>query len=459
MTDDRSGAKGGRWRRAMRPLALVLATAIVTVAATEYADQYIYAQRMARLHVAEEIRDAPNFAKLLDVLDLIEKNYYQNPKEPGANGRTTAPPVDKLLEGAVAGAVAALDDPYSMYFDASALKQFQTDTSGEYSGIGVQVQQKDGYVIVLRAFPGTPAATTPYVGAPADAPKGLLPNDRIVAVDGKDVVNQDIDQVANIIKGPEGTHVKLTVLRPGEGDAPDQTLVFDLVRARIQVPLVDAHMIDGTDVGYISLVEFDGVAGEEFGRGLDELRAEGARAIVLDLRGNPGGLLDAASDVASYLLPPGVLAYVVHRGGKTETWSTHGHGQGLGMPLVVLVNPYTASAAEILAGAIQDYGAGVVVGENTFGKAVVQQTYTYDDDTGVKLTVAQWLTPKKRTINKVGLTPDVLMKEPANAEIGTLEKDPQLQRALQIAQEKIGETPSVFAPLPSEGAPAQGTSQ
>ncbi|MBX6722559.1 MAG: S41 family peptidase, partial [Dactylosporangium sp.] len=341
-----------------------------------------------------------------------------------------------------------------------ALKQFTTDTSGEYSGVGVQVQQKGQYIIVLRAFPGTPAATTPYEGAPADAPRGLQPNDRILAVDGKSAVNQDINDVADVIKGKEGTRVHLTILRPGRSsEEEDRQLEFTITRAHIQVPLVEAHMLGGTDVGYITLAEFDSVSGEEFRRGLDGLREKGARAIVLDLRGNPGGLLDAASDVASNLLPPGVLAYVVHHGGRTETWNTRGHGDGLGMPLVVLVNPYTASAAEILAGAIQDYGAGVIVGEHTFGKAVVQQTYTYDDNTGVKLTVAQWLTPKKRTINKVGLTPDVLMKEPANAEIGTLEKDPQLQRALQIAQEKIGETPSVFAPLPSEGAPARGTSQ
>ncbi|MBX5476969.1 MAG: S41 family peptidase [Clostridia bacterium] len=449
---DFGSAPRPRWRRFLAPVALVVATAVVTYAATDALNGYIYAQRMKRLGVAEKLVDTPNFGKLLDVLNLIQENYYQNPKDPEAHGRSGPPPLDKLMEGAVAGAVAALHDPYSMYFDASALKDFKTETSGRYAGIGVLVEQKEGYTIVLRPFPGTPAAETPYEGAPAGAPKGLQPGDRIVAVDGKNVVDQDVADVASAIKGQPGTQVRITVLRSTPDG--DQRLDFVFRRATIEVPLVETKMLSGS-IGYVELSEFDEVAVDEFRKGLQTLRDQGAKAIVLDLRNNPGGLLDVASAIAGQLLPPGPLAYVVDRTGKTQVWEIKGSGRGLGLPMAVLVNGYTASAAEILAGAIQDYGAGTIIGERTFGKAVVQRTYTYDDNTGVKLTVAQWLTPKKRSFNKTGLTPDITVKEPADAIQGDLARDPQLQQAVRTLAGKLGEPAPSFPAAGSSPKPSQ----
>lgn len=432
--------------------ATILITAVLasllTYGGIRLYDSAVYAYSVKVSGVPADVAKAPNFQKFLEVIQLIEEKYYQNPKAPGAEGRETAPPVETLLEGAAAGAVAALKDPYSVYFDPRGLREFKIQTSGRYGGIGVMMQEKDGYAIVVRVFPGTPAATTPYEGAPKGAEPGLKPGDRIVEVEGQDVTNQDLDHLADLIRGPEGTRVTLGVLREVDGNWEE--LTFVLTRATITVPLIESRMLEPWKIGYISYAQFDEVAAPEFRDAVENLRKQGARALILDLRDNPGGLLTVAQDAASILLPKGVLAYVVNQKGIVDIYQTNGD-QGLGMPLVVLVNQYTASASEILAGAIQDYGVGTVVGETTFGKAVVQQTWTFPDETGLKLTVGQWLTPKKRTINQVGIEPDVKVAMPEGAEMGVLQKDPQLQEAVKILAKELGEPQPTFPRV--EGKP------
>lgn len=329
-----------------------------------------------------------------EVMDLILREYR------GQVG------VAELVRGAVRGMLDALRDPYSYYLTPDELRRFQEDLRGSFGGIGVTIEAREGYVTVVGVLPGTPADEA-----------GLRPGDRIVAVDGRRLEGAPVETVQSLIRGREGTEVRLEVEREG------RVLSFTIRRARIDIPAVDAQLLS-RDIGYIKVSQFTAGAAERFRYAYDRLVEVGARGLVVDLRQNPGGLLEEGLGVAEVLVPEGVLVQVVDRNGRRTTISGAPHPPG--PPVVVLVDRGTASAAEIVAGAVQDHRAGVLVGTRTFGKGSVQTLFELPTQGAVRLTTARYLTPAGRTVEGQGLAPDVAVEEsdpgyqpPAFAPLGT----------------------------------------
>lgn len=335
-------------------------------------------------------------AKVYEVLRVLDQAYYKD--------------FDKtsLMEGAPRGVVSALGDPYTTYMTKKEWTEFYITTSGEYSGVGITIGVKDGKVTVVAPMKGTPADKA-----------GIKANDIILSVDGKDVATSD--EAASLIRGPAGSEVSISVYRNGE------TLEFVLVRENIVIPAVNYEMKEGT-IGYIELITFSENAAVETSNALKDLKAQGAQAIILDLRYNGGGLLDKCIDIANLFVPKGTVVTISGR--KFEKTSFNSSGTGLGMPLFVLVNEGTASASEILAGAIQDYEVGTLIGKTTFGKGLVQNSYELSDGSYVKVTIAEYLTPKGRSIHGIGLEPDVIIEG----------DEEQLAKALELAKAEINRT-------------------
>lgn len=351
--------------------------------------------------------------RFLTVLRLIQREYVDDVGD------------DRLVEGAIEGAVGALDDTYSRYMDSEEYREMMVRTSGSYTGVGMAIEDKDGLVVVVTAFEGGPAVEA-----------GILPGDRIVSIDGKSTAGMTSGEVAGVIQGPAGTDVSIAIERGGgEGDAGERR-EFTLKRRVINIPSVKYHMLED-GIGYLQLTQFVGNTARDARQAMKALREQGMRALVLDLRNNPGGLLDQCVETAELFVPAGPVVHVVDRQGRRETWSTS--GRGLGCPLVVLVNENSASASEILAGAIQDAGVGELIGVSTFGKAVVTNLIPLEGGAGLNLITARYLTPAGRTIDKVGLTPDVVVPGPQAGEDGDDSEtggegpppDPQLDRALE----------------------------
>ncbi len=335
---------------------------------------------------------------------------------------------EKLIQGAVRGAVEAAEDRYTTYFDTSELEDFTERIEGEYSGIGASILSVDDYVTVLVPFDGSPAATTPFEGATEDDPVGLQPGDKIVEVDGIDVRDMSADHVADIIRGPEGSEVVVDALRSNDDD--EERLRFEFERARIEIPTAETDIVD-EDIGVLSINQFHRHTPDQVREALDDLEAENISGIIIDLRFNPGGDLSAVVEVADFFVPEGPVMSA-HTRDEEETLRAETPGYDL--PIVVLVNEFSASGAEILAGAIRDRLGYPLVGEQTFGKGSVQRMVYLDDEeqTGMKLTTARFLTPDGHKIDvDGGLLPDYEVELPEDAELGELENDPQLQRAVQ----------------------------
>lgn len=404
--------------------ALIIITALLTFAAT----QYVYRYQFARLGRMSELADMPEFHRLVDVLGMVKDNYVE--------------PVGlaDLLEGAAEGAVGSLGDPYSLYFNAVEFENVRINIQGEYEGIGVMVTERDRYVTVLAAYPGTPGAVTPFEGSGPDEPPGLRPGDRIIAVDGDDMVGAAVEQAAGAIRGPAGTDVNVTVLRTGEG-GEERTLTFRITRAQVEVPTVESTMLDD-NIGYVRLLQFTGISPDDTSRAIDELRDQGMEGLVFDLRGNPGGDLESSRRIAELFVPEGPVVHIVYR--DREPAGLFSTTPGFDLPLVVLIDGGSASASEIVAGAIQDYEVAPLIGETTFGKGSVQQIWTLDngagnfDGPGLKVTIARYLTPKFRSIDGSGVTPDIEVEGDADGIIGEPDEDAQLQKALEVLKQQMG---------------------
>jgi len=337
-----------------------------------------------------------------------------------------------LIEGALKGMADAVNDPWTYYMDPEEFKEFDMTLSGEYVGVGMIVEQVGDYVTVVSPFRGSPAARA-----------GLRARDRIVAVDGTDVVGVPYDIVANQIRGEEGTEVILTISR---GD-PEDPVEFDvtLVRQRIIIPSAVGKMFYPEEgIGYLQITDFSEKTPGQFNEALADLQARGLRSLVLDLRNNPGGYLDRAVEIARVFVTDGAILHREERNGERRTVSGKG-GSGLGVPLVVLVNEGTASAAEILAGALKDNGVGTLIGTTTFGKGLIQTPYKMGGGSVLRVTTERWLTPSGEQIHDNGIEPDVVvaLPEPPAEESATFwegftwddpedPRDTQLRRAVEI---------------------------
>lgn len=326
-------------------------------------------------------------------------------------------PVDdtKLMEGAIRGMMESLGDKHTSYMSPEEYKQATMPLDGSYEGIGAYVDSSGDYLTII----------TPMTGSPAES-AGLKAGDEITAVDGKDMTGIDPNIVLQSVLGPSGSSVVLTVHRPD----PESTFDVTIKRAKIVVPTIESKMLD-EKIGYIALASFGDTTTDDLKKALTELIAQNPKGLILDLRNNGGGYLTTAIEVVSQFVGDGVVMYEQEASGTMNEYNAIPGGLATKIPLVVLVNEGTASASEITAGAIQDYGRGVLVGTTTYGKGSVQNWITLDNDQGaVRITVAHWLTPKQRQINGVGLTPDYVV-EFTEEDIAN-KNDVQLKKAIEI---------------------------
>ena len=322
------------------------------------------------------------------------------------------------------GMIAGLNDAYTAYYTKEEYQSLMDSTNGSYFGIGVEMSQNmtTGIITITRVFEGSPAEEA-----------GLLPGDVIYKVGDTEVTGEDLTKVVSMVKGAEGTTVPIVVAREGESNY--QT--FDVERRTIEISTVDHKMLDG-NIGYISIASFDDVTVNQFMDALDDLENQGETALIIDLRNNGGGLVSSACSILDRLLPEGLIVYTEDKYGNREEMRSDAENY-FDKPLVLLVNGNSASASEIFAGAIKDYGIGTLVGTQTFGKGIVQKVYPLSDGTAVKLTVSKYYTPKGNNIHGIGITPDVeieLDSDVANEITIPEDKDNQLQKAIEILTEK-----------------------
>lgn len=349
------------------------------------------------------------FSKLFGVKEIIQQKY-----DGEINNAA-------LEEGAIKGMTSALNDPYTVFMDKKEFEEFNAQTEGNYSGVGLQVQAKDNKIIIVDVFEDSPAKKA-----------GVLPKDQIEKVEGKVVSGKELDKAVTMMKGPEGTNVTITFFREGKGSY-DVTLK----RSKINLITVKGEMVADT-IGYIQVSMFDEHTSKNFKKQLDTLKNKGMKSLIIDLRGNPGGLLDECVDMVSNFVPKGkVIVSTVDKYKSEKKYKSKG-GNYVGLPLVLLTNEGSASASEIFSGAIRDYKIGTLVGEKTFGKGVVQSLIDTGEGTALKVTISKYYTPNGENIHKIGIKPDVeikypeeLLKKPYNRET-----DPQFKIALSIAKKK-----------------------
>nr|WP_092074359.1 S41 family peptidase [Dendrosporobacter quercicolus]NSL49263.1 S41 family peptidase [Dendrosporobacter quercicolus DSM 1736]SDM89934.1 carboxyl-terminal processing protease [Dendrosporobacter quercicolus] len=345
--------------------------------------------------------DAASTLKFVRALQIIKSRYVEEV------------PMDTLMTGAIKGMVGSLGDPHSIYMDPKLYKEFMIETEGSFGGVGIVVGVKEKMLTVVSPIEGTPGDLA-----------GIKNGDLILQIDGKDTKDMALDEAVNKIRGPEGSQVVLTIKRG------DQVKDYTLTRTNIQIKTISGKMLPG-NIGYIRLAMFNENTGADFIKKYQELESAGMKAVVLDLRDNPGGLLEESVKVAGKFVPRGPVVSVVMRDGHRETHTSS--LDAVKYPVAVLVNGGSASASEIVAGAIQDTQAGTLVGTKTYGKGSVQ-TLMRIDNGAIKLTIAKYLTPNDRSINGIGIEPDVIIEQQLNGEAGT---DIQLNKALEIVKSKL----------------------
>lgn len=362
----------------------------------------------------EEYEQLLQYKELEEMRQIVREYYYQEPDE------------QAMLDGAAMGLLYGLEDPYTFFYDPEAFATLWEEDEGNYVGIGIQIMAdySTGLCTITRVFLDSPALEV-----------GLRRGDILTRVDELDVVATNLQEAVDIMRGEEGKTVNVQVLRG------DQLLDFVVTRRAVHTTWVNSCMLEN-DIGYISLYEFAGDCSSAFAVQMDSLVKEGAQALIIDLRDNPGGWVDDAQRLADLFLPQGNLASLVYRDGTTEYYSTTTDGKESDIPLVVLVNEYSASASEILSGALQDLDRATIVGTQTYGKGVVQYVLPVGQrGAGMQLTVAQYFTPNGNEVHKVGITPDVIAEWPEDDdtmyELGDL-ADAQLKVAYDVALEKLG---------------------
>lgn len=330
---------------------------------------------------------------------------------------------DAMVDAIYKAVMSSLGDPYSVYYTEDEYKAFLESSSGSYCGIGVVVQQniETGIITAVRPYENCPGYEA-----------GILPGDTILAVNGTEVTGMDLNAAVSMIRGEEGTTVTLTIGRENE------KMDIEVTRRQIDIETVTYRMLED-NIGYILVEEFDEVTAKQFTAAMDALVAQGMEALVVDIRNNPGGLLNIVVEMLDEILPEGVIVSVKDRNGATDEY-TSDKATKLNVPLAVLVNGNSASASEIFAGAVQDYGVGTIVGTTTFGKGIVQTIFSLRDGTGVKLTIEDYYTPSGRSIHKTGVEPDVEIDLPDELKIMVTipeDEDVQLQKAIEILKTQM----------------------
>lgn len=325
---------------------------------------------------------------------------------------------EALAEEMYRGLISGLGDPYADYYTAEEYEQLLSSQEGYYEGVGITIGQTESET----------GAETPdgleIVEVKEDSPAaqaGIQAGDRLLAVNGTDVTDMSVTEVATLIRTAEDETIVLTLSREGS----DEEIVAEVTRERLETDTVAGKMLNETDA-YLAISQFTGLTSDQFASVYQDLKNQGMQRLIIDLRGNPGGLLSAVCDTLRQILPEGLIVYTEDKQGDREEYTCDGETP-LDIPLVVLVNENSASAAEIFTGAVKDYGIGTIVGQQTFGKGIVQDFYGLPDGSVVKLTVAHYYTPNGNDIHGVGIAPDVTVEQPEDSET-----DVQLQKALEV---------------------------
>ncbi|HEU4504741.1 MAG TPA: S41 family peptidase [Nitrospira sp.] len=329
-------------------------------------------------HATETYEELRTFS---EVLTQVQKNYVDDTK------------VKDLVQGAIRGMLSTLD-PHSAYMTPEMYKEMQVETKGEFGGVGIQIGVKENRLAVIAPIDGTPAQRA-----------GIKAGDYITKVNDESTKDLSLMDAVQKMRGPKGTKVNLTIQRDGTVDP----LQFTLVRDTIKIESVKSKVLD--NIGYVKLTQFQEATGRDLGRVLKQFKEQKVQSTILDLRNNPGGLLTAAVEVSEQFLPNGKLVvYTKGRESKKDEWFAKGRDQMDDSPMIILVNEGSASASEIVAGALQDYGRAVIVGTTSFGKGSVQTILPLGDGSGLRLTTAKYYTPKGRSIQSTGITPDIVIK-------------------------------------------------
>ena len=355
-----------------------------------------------------------DFSKIIGVEDYIKENYLRDVDH------------SKAIDGQLKGLVQSLEDPYSQYLTVDEYASFTQQTAGIYGGIGVIVTPgEDNYITVVSPIEDTPGERA-----------GLKTGDKILKVNGDEFYADTMDKAVKVMKGKPNTPVTLTI---GRKDKDNNNEIFDLeiIREEIRLVTVKSNIIDD-DIGYIKLTSFDELTYEDFKANLNGLEAEGVKGLIIDLRNNPGGLLNITANIADEFLGEADIVYTETKSGQREYLKSK---KGMtNIPLVLLVNGGSASASEILAGAMQDHKRGELVGTTTFGKGVVQRIKPLSDGSGIKLTISEYFTPNGTNIHGIGIAPDVVVELNEDVEeigVNNIANDNQLQKALEVLKMKI----------------------
>ena len=344
------------------------------------------------------------FAPFWQSWDLVHELYIDQPVSD-----------ELMMQGAIKGMMESLGDQHSSYMNPDQYRQANMPIQGSYEGIGAWVDATREYLTIVSPMPGSPAEEA-----------GLLPGDLIIAVDGEDMTGVDGNLVIRKVLGPAGTELTLTIFREGEGEPFDVTLK----REKIIVPALEYEMLED-NIAYIKLYNFSKKANDEVVAALEDLMAQAPAGLILDLRNNPGGERNTAVAITDQFIDDGVIMYQEYGDGSRDTFEGSKGGLAIDIPLVVLINEGSASGSEIVAGAVQDYERGILVGKVTFGKGSVQSWIPLVDDQGmVRVTIARWLTPNERTIHEVGIFPDYEIDY--TVEDFENDIDPQLDQAIDL---------------------------
>jgi carboxyl-terminal processing protease len=326
----------------------------------------------------------------------------------------------KMTYGAVSGMIKALDDPYTVFYNPEESKEFQEDISGSFEGVGMQLGVKDNQIKVIAPLKGTPAEKS-----------GILPGDVIIEVDEQSTIELTIEEVTSKIRGQKGTKVTLTIIRTDKEGSPE-TKKIEIIRDVIKIPTIELETIekDNKKIAHLIISHFSELVFDDFKKAGYEIINGGYDGIILDLRNNPGGLLDKAVSIAGWFLEKGnVVLTEQNKNLEENSYKADGPANFVNTPLVILIDKGTASASEILTGAIKDNRGVLIIGETSFGKGLVQRVVTLEDGSSLKVTTAKWYTPNKTLIQDTGIKPDIEV-ELSEEDIDN-NKDPQLDRATE----------------------------
>jgi carboxyl-terminal processing protease len=348
------------------------------------------------------------FKPFWETWEILENQYVDQPLDKEA-----------LMRGAIQGMLEALGDQHTSYMDPDQFRQANIPLDQEYEGIGAWVDTNAEYLTIVTPMPGSPAEAA-----------GLRPGDQVIAVDGDDMTGIDGSLVIRRVLGPAGSTVRLTISRSMGEDAEPQIFDVEIVRARINIPSAEGEILEG-EIAYLQLFQFGENTRSEMRDILADLLSQNPRGLILDLRNNGGGYLTTSVEVASEFIADGIILVEEYGDGRRDVYRAQRGGLATGIPLVVLINEGSASASEIVAGAIQDYNRGLLVGVPSFGKGSVQNWVPLSEEQGaVRVTIARWLTPNERQIHEVGLEPDVFVE--LTEEDLLADRDPQLERAIEL---------------------------